>query len=337
MQHLPHVRHAGLTEVNATKSTFGLAGVLVIGVILLIPAASTAVHEIRLSQRAHAELTAASQDFDAAAAQRRDLQTKVQLIEQTRSELLAEAAAAAAHPSDGQRYAATGGGPGGSGGAAGKGKPLADPLAEGQKFLNAFPQARAMMLANNNPAVMMQYAPFIRQANLTPAQAEQFQSLMAKSWADNLAITPQGMVLGPNANPTFDQISQVIGDEAAVQFENYYETMTYPYKFTDTAAAGASMAGTPLSDQQNDQLAQIIANNAGPYQIVPGTQGPGNWNAAATAVNWDAAIAQAKATLPPAQFDSVQGALLQLQFEAAAATAQQKPAPVSTSPQPSAP
>jgi len=330
-----------LSDVNATRSTFGLAGIVVIGVILLIPTASIAVHEIKISQRAHAQLTAAAQEFEAAAAQRSTLEKQAQLIEQTRTELLAEAAAtaaaAAARPSDGQRNAASGGGSGGSGGAAGKGNALADPLAEGQKFLSAFPQARAMMLQNNNPAVMMQYAPFIRQANLTPAQAAQFQSLMANSWADNLAVTPQGMVLGPNATPTFDQISQIIGDQAAEQFENYTQTMTYPYKFTDTAAASASLAGTPLSDQQNDQLAQIIANNAGPYQVVPGTLGPGNWNAAAIAVNWDAAIAQAKSTLPPAQFDAVQGALLQLQFEAASASAQQRQAPVNASPQSPAP
>ncbi len=303
--------------------------------ILLIPAAGTAVYEVRANQRAQARLAVAAQAYDEAAARMRTLEDKVQAISRTRAELLAasnEAAAAAARSSGGPGYSQIGGGSGGSGGPGGKSTAPVDPLAEGQRFLNAFPQARAMMMQNNNPAVMMQYAPFVRQANLTPAQVLQFQQLMATNWVDNLAVTPQGMVLGPNSNPTFDQLSQIIGDQAAQQFENYNQTMTYPYKFTGQAAAAASLSGAPLSPEQNDQLAQIIAGNAAPYTTVPGTVGPGNWNAAATAVNWDATIAQAKAALPPAQFEAVQGALLQLQFEATASAAQQAKTAGATAP-----
>ena len=336
MYDLPKAGTQSYPELSATKSTIGIAGLLVIAAVLLIPAAGTVVYEMRANNRAQARLTAASQEYDAAAAQMRILERKVQSVEQTRAELLAEsneaAAAVASHAGGGRGYSQAGGGSSGSGGADGKNKAPVDPLVAGQQFLNQFPQARAMMLQNNNPAVLMAYAPFMRQANLTPAQAQQFTALMANSWVDNLAVTPQGMVLGPNSTPTFDQISQVIGDQAAQQFENYTQTMTYPYTFTDQVATAASLAGAPLTDQQNDQLAQIIASNAAPYTIVPGTIGPGNWNAAATAVNWDAAIAQAKASLPPAQFEAVQGGLLQLQFEAAAAAAQQAKTTASSNP-----
>jgi len=255
------------------------------------------------------------------------LTLKAQAAEQTRLELLAEAEAskqaalaAANGPNAGQAGAA-----GTSGAQAKAGAPVWDPRAEGQKFLNTFPQARALSMQVGAATALRIFAPFMRAENLTPGQIEQFENLVASTWTNNLAVTPTqiGAVVG---TPTLDQLSQVVGDQGAEAFEAYEQSMRYPYQFTAFAATAASLAGTPLSDAQNDQIAQIIANNTAPYQTVTNTLGPANWNAAAGAVNWNAAIAQVQAALPPAQFDAVQGELQRLQLNGAAGRAQQNQA-----------
>jgi RNA polymerase sigma factor (sigma-70 family) len=317
--------------MSTLKITIGVAGVIGIAAIFSLPSVGTSLFQTGASKRAQAALASAMRDYDAASARFASLSKKAHEIDQARAELLAEAEVEATRlATAANRRGSRGSLSGSPGGAAGKADANSlDPLVEGQKFVNAYPQLRSILMQNNQVAILREYAPFIRQANLSPAQAQQFVDLMASSWIDHLAETPAGLGLGSGADPSFEQLSQIMGDQAAQQLVDYEQTMERPYRYTQLASMNAASEGVPLSDQQEDQLAQIFAKNAAPYSEIPGSIGPGNYNAAVSAVNWDAAIAQAKAALPPAQFGPVQTALLQFQYDAERIKAQQQVQPQS--------
>jgi RNA polymerase sigma factor (sigma-70 family) len=302
----------GSAAGGSALSILGLVGVLGTAAILGISAAGAAIYEIRANGRAQAELSAARHEFDTKAATLRALEQKARSAEQTLSGLLAESDAwkVEADPANRQNSHAINS-------SAKAGAIEANPLEEGRRFINSFPQLRSLFLKANASSVLRRYGPFFRLANLSPGQIEQLETLIASNWIGDLAVTPTQMGLGSAPDLTAKQLIQVIGDQGPQEFQAYQQTMMNAYRFTNLAAAWASEAGTPLSEPQEDQLAQIIANNTGPYRTNPGDYfGPGNWNTVAGSTNWDAVLAQAKTVLSPAQFSTAQGPLLKVQFQA---------------------
>jgi RNA polymerase sigma factor (sigma-70 family) len=293
--------------LGGIKAIFSLSGALWVGGLLSLPAAGTALHEIRENQQAQAQLAATNAEIQAAVPKLRTL------VRQARS-----AAQARARPSAAEHTAEW------------------DSRAEARKFLHTYPEARGLFMQVSTTDAFYSFAGFLRRSNLTPEQIEQFESLIAANWMGNLVATPgkaapgvlgvnfgPGVIAAGGGDPTFEELREVLGDAGARDFQAYEQTLQYPYKFVTGVAGDASEAGAPLTGSQVDQLAQIIASNTGPHHTDPIGLNSGNWEAARDAVDWNTAIAQAKAALPPGQFSIVQGKLLALQYRAALDEARQ--------------
>lgn len=271
----------------------GLAGSFGIAAILAITTLGTAIYEFSASQRAQSELSAANHEVRAESAQLQALELKAQAAKQTRSKRTTKAQAS--KPTSSHAW---------------------DPRAEGQKFLATYPNARAMMMQASVPGILAVYAPFMRSANLTPGQIEQFENLIASTWVDNTGLRstpPQGPLV---VKPNFDQLSQILGAQVAQKYETYEQSMRYPYQFMESAAAAAAMEGPPLSDEQIDKIARIISDDTGPYQRVWASDisPPVNGNGAAGAVDWDAVIAKVRSVLPTSQFSIIQNELERMPY-----------------------
>ena len=274
--------------LGSIKGVFSASGALWLGGLLCVPAVGSAIHEVRINRHAQAELAAAKNKFETEMPQPQALARKLQSSEQARSKLFDA-------PPRSRVW---------------------DPRAEAQKFLNTFPQARALFLQMGVTDAFYSFGGFLRTSNLTPGQIQQFEALIASTWVNNLEATPEIIGAG-SGDPSFEQLRQVLGAAGAREFQAYEETMQYPYKFTTAAAAVASAAGAPLTEQQIDQLAQIIASNSGPHKTNMLGLDSRNWEAARDAVVWDAVITQARAVLSSEQFSRVQERLLILQYNAA--------------------
>ena len=170
------------------------------------------------------------------------------------------------------------------------------------------------LLAQQNEAAFQILAPFFRQASLPLGQVRQLEALVSNRWIEHMGEA-QGAVaiIGPDADPDEDQVASILGEEAAQKWMAN-SAMHIPYTTVALAATAASEAGLPLTGDQSDALARIIAANTAPFQRRVATMDPINFQTAIAAVDWDAAIAQSKALLPPAQFAAVQGTLLQRQY-----------------------
>jgi len=284
---------ANVTSTALASAAVGssAAGSLGTAAVLAILTLGTAFYEFKVNQRAQMELAVTNNELAAASGQLRALKLTVQATEQTRSALLAATEAFQ------------------------KASSIApdswDPRAEGRKFLTAFPQARLMMMQASVPGILKLYAPFIRNAHLTPEQTDQFEGLIASTWINNLGISPTQSLGALGHELPLAQLNQLLGVQGAHDFEVYELTMRYPYAFIENAAAAAAVAGSPLSCEQTDKIAQVIANKSAPYGR--GLNLP-SYNAAVAAVDWGAAIAEIQATLPPAQFSAIEGELQHMQY-----------------------
>ena len=306
--------------MSTAKLTGGVIALLLVAGILSVLLVGTAVHEAQAARRAQALLAAANQDYAKREERVGALEQAARTAEQKRAEMASQAeadraSAAAAAAAAGARATAAN--------AASSAAKVAQAMTEGQKFLANFPRARALMEENGVPAALKIFAPFYRTAGLTASQVQQMENLMVSTWMNHLQITPNTMG-GGTAMPTQDEVSAVIGPELAQQYQQFNDTMEYPYKFLQRVAAAAAQTGAPLSDGQNDQLAQIIASNSAALPPpASGAVGPAPYLAAQAAVNWENVLAQAKAVLPAAQFNAAQGQLLSLQTNSAVYLAQQ--------------
>ncbi len=303
---LGFLRLAGAARsIGAPVGLLGVAAVIATGVIALT------VHEARANRLAHLELATARREVDFETAELQALKGQEQSAESALSGLLAKAGRAGTGAPDLQRHAISAD----FRTAAPPGSKARDPFEEGRRFVRSYPRVQALFMQLNESVVLERYGPFFRLANLSSSQIARFDEIMASDWISELAVTPTQMGLGPVSDRTKAQLDAVVGPQAAQTLHDYEQNLLYPYKFESAAAAAASEAGVPLSDQQCDQLAQTIASHASAYQPNPNGMGLGYINTVAAAVNWDAVLAEAKATLSSAQFSAVEGALLNVQLQ----------------------
>jgi len=287
-----------LASSVAGSSALIASAALWVGGALMIPAAGMALHEYQEAQRAHGALEAVTAERTVEMDRFGALETARLQAEKNHSGLLVRANALRTARAAAERKS--------------------DPVAEGQKLLAEFPQSRAMLIAAGISKVAGRYHPFYRLANLTPAQIEEFETLMATTWADSVTVTPATVAAG-TPWPTEGQLRAILGDLGYEQYQNYSE-VRYSYQFADLLATPVNLAGEPLSVGQIDQLAQIVAENSAADR---GRPDPGEDSAtfadALASVDWDNVMAQTKAILSPTQWRAAQGPLLNAQLLAAVA------------------
>jgi len=296
-----------LQFLTSTKVGLGIAGVIGLAAIMDIPAVGTALYQLRAAQRAEASLASASQDY----------QAQLETLRATER---------AARAADGDRAALRR-----TARAAGMAAPGLDPKAEGRKFLAEFPQARSMLVQTGISGVRQTNASFYRMAGFTPSEIDAFEKQLAESRVDNLAVTPAS--ISSDGQLSDDQLGDLMDQQAFQKFHNYSQ-IAAAYEWTGTAARELNFAGTPLSADQTDQLALILANNSSLYRSGRPLNGAAvDGSAAMASVDWDTALAQARDVLSPAQWKTAEPVLLSMQFNGALHQARQSPwAPVPAGP-----
>ena len=282
------------------KAVLGVSTAVWVGAAVGLPAIGAAVYEFREAGRDQRALATVAAEREAIATQLSALDASVREAAWERSTLQAEVKALQI------RLAA----------AAAK----RDPAAEGRKLLAEHPEVRAMLIASGTPKVAQRYHPFYRLANLTPAQIERFEYLIAATWADSLMVTPTGIL--PEREPTPEQFRAILGDQGYAQLQNY-DGMMQAYQFTDLVAARVSAAAEPLSAAQIDQLAIAIADSSSLYRASHLMGDHLSFPEAMAAVDWSAVLDRAQAILSPAQWTAAQSPLLNAQVMVAVAQAGQ--------------
>ena len=172
------------------------------------------------------------------------------------------------------------------------------------------PEVRRIMDLQRLAAINRQYAQFFRDAHLSPEQIRQFQQLMLerqRAQTDVLvAATQQGVNpmsdpqafrdLVKNAQADVDQqLQSSLGADNYAQFQSYQQTQAQR-AVVNQLQQDLSFSDTPLTDAQQQQLIQIVA------QTNP---------AGGSSVN-EKTVAAAQGLLAPAQLQALQN-LQQLQ------------------------
>ena len=273
-----------LSWLGLAPGGLGTAGVLVLALGVSLPAAGFAVSKFGSARRAEAALAAAGREY---AVQLAGLQA-------------VEKSAAAADQAVAARALAP-----------------RDPGSRGRKFLAEFPEARAMLIELGMSGALRTNGSFYRLAGFTPAQIDRFQHLLVETWADNLAASP-----GASGLPSDDELRAVVGDDAFRKFQAFSQ-MIDAYRWTGEAAKELNYNGTPLSAEQTDRLAQILADNSAIYRSGHAlNRSSVDGGTAMASVDWDGAMAESRTVLSAAQWRAVEPIFLNFQFQGAVARAQ---------------
>jgi RNA polymerase sigma factor (sigma-70 family) len=185
--------------------------------------------------------------------------------------------------------------------------------AAAQQFLAAYPEARALLASNGKAQFRKAFSAFYQQASLTPAQIQELEDRTIELWVDSTSIAPTGDMHATVALLPDDQLHALLGDRAFGQFQEYNRTLP-ARTFASRAAMAAGYAGAPLSQEQEEQLVRIVANNSIDYQ--------NGLPVDLDAVEWAGAQAQAQTILAPSQAKAAGVAFLNFQYHAALAQAQ---------------
>lgn len=138
------------------------------------------------------------------------------------------------------------------------------------------PQIQRLMAVQQKAGLDSRYAALFKSLALTPEQLDKFKDLLVEkrtAMMDVLAAArEQG--INPRTDPAAfqklvadaqasidDSIKATLGDTGYDQYQNYEKTM--PQRNTvDQLSQRLSYTSTPLTDQQADQMVQIMAANA---------------------------------------------------------------------------
>ena len=274
---------------TSTKLGIGAASLIGLAAILDIPAIGTAIYQLRAAHRAEASLATASHDYQAKLQELRAAASAAGAAESERAALLRAATAASSS--------------------------ALDPRAEGRKFLAEFPQARAMLVRTSVAGAKRTNGSFYRLAGFTPTEVDAFERQLAESSVDNLEVTPTSLTAAGQLSD--DQLSDLMDQQAFVKFHNYSQ-IAEAYAWTGMAARELNFAGTPLTSDQTDQLALILANNSSLYRSGKALNAAFvDENSAMASVDWDTALSQARDVLSPAQWQTAQPVLLSIQLKGA--------------------
>jgi RNA polymerase sigma factor (sigma-70 family) len=128
-----------------------------------------------------------------------------------------------------------------------KGNGLAE-MFKDPDILKAMQQQQAAMLKT-------QYAPFVKQLNLSPQKADKFYQILTDQAAQSVQALQSGKISANAGNSTEADLQSLLGDDGMAQFKDFGETLEaqemldlYKNNFTDN----------PLTDTQQQQLLQAM-------------------------------------------------------------------------------
>ncbi|HEX2854006.1 MAG TPA: sigma-70 family RNA polymerase sigma factor [Opitutaceae bacterium] len=303
---------AGIIQFMGVKTTFGIAAAGLAG-LLFIPAAGIFVYERHEAQEANAAVVAAQRDYDAAEARLKQLQENVRAADQRAAELQAETerarVAAAAKPAPSQPASASP-----------RNSALEAGLADGQKFMAAYPQARGMVLELGRAQVNRSFAAFYLYHPLTAAQREEIENQTALLWLNSIVATPRGINPSVTQLPD-DQLQQILGKEGYQAYLDY-DRVKPAYDIAVRLATVTGLTGSPLQPQQTEQVIAAIKQGSDAYR---------NGGALTNdSIDWGATSTQVKTVLTPAQWRAAEAVLLDLQFKQAVNQARGTTAPTAS-------
>jgi RNA polymerase sigma factor (sigma-70 family) len=290
-----------LEFMSTTKTLLGATALLA-----LIAALGTAGYQTAAHRAAAAELTAATRDYDAMMTRRRAEELELQRAEnelvqlkQAVADAQAKSAADAAAAAERARLAA---------------EPPWDPQAAGKAFVARHPDVKAALTAYGRARARFRFAKFYETAHLTPDQIEKLELLMC----DGSGMGTDGpeeskelsLPVGDDLNPEehYRKLRELLGEETLKALQRY-EDREDVRETTVQVAAALWFTDTPLTTEQSDQLAQVLAGNRREWK-------EGNtWHR--EGFDFDAVIAKAGAFLAPAQLAVIDGLKADQQYTAA--------------------
>jgi len=186
------------------------------------------------------------------------------------------------------------------------------------------PEAQRLLAIQQKSALDSRYSALFQSLHLSPAQLEQFKSLLVEKQnavIDVLAAARAQGMTGPESRATLTQMIQssqaevdqsirtTMGDAVFAQYQGYEQTL--PQRNTvGLLNARLSYSGQPLNPQQSDQLVQILAETSPAPANRAGAGSPGNrpggiFNLTSVPIT-DAAVAQSQTVLSPSQVQAMQ-------------------------------
>jgi len=192
--------------------------------------------------------------------------------------------------------------------------------ADWQRFAEMYPEVRQMLADVHRLQIERDMGLFYKQAGLTPEQISEYESKTIGLFDQNEALAP-----GPRFNTVAgqlpdDQLQAIFGQQGFQQYQDYNRMMD-ANGFAVNVQSMSGYAGAPLSTDQEQQLAQIVANNDSNYT--------GGKPLQLNAVNWANVEAQAQTLLSPAQWAAAQIILAKYQYYLGVGQARQNLANVS--------
>jgi hypothetical protein len=185
------------------------------------------------------------------------------------------------------------------------------------------PEAQRLLAIQQKAALDSRYSALFQSLHLSPAQLEQFKSLLVEKQnavIDVLAAARAQGMTGPENRATLTQMIQssqaevdqtirtTMGDAVFAQYQGYEQTL--PQRNTvGLLNARLSYTDQPLTPQQSDQLVQILAQTspapANRSNNTPVNRPGGIFNLASVPIT-DAAVAQSQTVLSPSQVQAMQ-------------------------------
>jgi hypothetical protein len=278
------------------------AGVIAVAIVLSLLIVGTAVYQFNLARHADEALAAAKAESALHQARLQELQRQVQAGEQARVALQKSVDEARAETAAASKLAgpvATASKP------EARKTPPADPKIEGQKFLAAFPSARALLIDVGKAQIARNNWAFYREAGLSPAQIGKFESLMAETWLQNISVSPNGIHPDIQQLPD-DQFKEILGDQGYQQFKDDRRDGAANSLALQVATAAIASNAPPVSADQAELISQILLKNNSGYQAGGAPTPNGE--------DWDTVMAQTQGVLSGPQLKAAEGVFLNLQY-----------------------
>jgi RNA polymerase sigma factor (sigma-70 family) len=173
-----------------------------------------------------------------------------------------------------------------------------DPHEQGQAFLGRHPQVRDRFVAWTHAQTDFQYGALYRQLGLTPAQIDEFRSVMLdqSGYAPDVGTTERQLTLRMgegSLDETEQRLRRLLGPWGFERYQAYEKTL--PSREVTAQVAGAlCFTAEPLTSAQAETLVQVIAAT----RKSPGANKRG--------IDWDRLLRDATGLLTPTQVSMLQ-------------------------------
>jgi hypothetical protein len=186
-------------------------------------------------------------------------------------------------------------------------KPAPAPMAANPRdLLEKDPALQALWLNSGRARLAQEYGPFFATLQLTPAQIEEFTVNMVKRQEQLMDLSGAAQSQGAESKAAVATLQQqatdaytaaqtaLLGTGAFRQLQDY-ERSAQARLAVEGLVGSATLEGVPLTAGQAAQLTAALANSSSRFA--------GGGRVDLATVDWDAADAQARQVLTPAQFE----------------------------------